>query len=181
MTKELSNLSGLSSTHGMMYLKCPICFITFGRYACQVARVENPTCSYACAGKAREVRIFTPCIVCGAEMEQTPSEAARVVTCGKRCSRIRRSSGNITPIKPQGAKVYRDRVKDIQSLSKCESCETTLGPWAIRGLEFDYSGAEPVMVADGHLWCRACHLKDVAPLGTPAREALKSSEEAFNG
>jgi hypothetical protein len=177
MTKELSNLSGLHRTHGMMYLTCPICFINFGRYASQIADVSNPTCSYACAGKAREVRVFTPCMVCGVEMEQTPSEAARVVTCGTRCSRIRKSLGNITPIKPKGTKAYKDRVKAIQSISKCANCETTLGPWAIRGLEFDYSGEEPAMVSDGYLWCRACHLKDVAPLGTPAREQRKADKE----
>lgn len=177
MAKELSNLSGLNRTHGMMYLTCPICFITFGRYACQVARVENPTCSYACAGKAREVRVFKPCIVCGVEMEQTPSEADRVVTCSKRCRFIRKTQGRGQPVRLGSTGVYRAAVKELYALGGCAKCATKIGPWAVRGLQFEFVDGYAVMKSSGELWCRACHLTDVAPLGTPAREQRKSDEE----
>lgn len=161
----------------MIYLECPICLTTFGRYASQIASVDNPTCSYACAYKAKEVRVFKPCVVCGIEMEQTPSEASRVTTCGKRCSSIRRRGGELKPIREQGAKEYRQRVKEIQLLGCCARCGSRVGPWVVRGLVFDYSGEEPKMISSGLLWCRKCHLEDVASLGTPAREAKKSERE----
>ncbi|EJN18698.1 hypothetical protein [Pseudomonas sp. GM80] len=173
MAKELSNLSKLSRTAGMVYVACPICGCTFARHTSHVARVANPTCSVACAAKAREVRVFKPCIICGKEMEQTPSEAARVVTCSKRCSFVKKTRGKGHPAKEHGSAIYLATVKKLYAIGRCENCTTNIGPWAVRGLEFDYSQPEVRLISAGSLWCRSCHLKLVAPLGSIAREGKR--------
>lgn len=173
MARELSNLSKLSRTAGMMYVRCPICGCTFARHTSHVTRVENPTCSIACAAKAREIRVFKPCCICTKEMEQTPSEAARVVTCSKHCSFVKKTKGKGYPAKVHGSAIYLAAVKKLYAIRRCENCSTTTGPWAVRGLVFDYSQQEPRLTSEGSLWCRCCHLKQVAPLGSIIREGKR--------
>jgi endogenous inhibitor of DNA gyrase (YacG/DUF329 family) len=177
MAKELSNLSKLSRTAGMMYVSCPICGCTFARHTSHVTRVANPTCSIACAAKAREIRVFKHCTICSKEMEQTPSEAARVVTCSKRCSFVKKTKGKGHPAKVHGSAIYLAAVKKLYAIGRCENCSTTTGPWAVRGLVFDYSQLEPRLTSEGSLWCRFCHLKQVAPLGSIIREGKRNKSD----
>lgn len=173
LARSFSSPTGIARTHGKVGLTCPICGIRFERYAAWVRKVSgNCTCSRACAAEARKVRVITQCRVCGTEMELTPSNAVRVVTCSRRCSRLRR--GDI-----HGVGEYIAAAKAVSDRGTCAECGSAVGPWVVRNLrphgdvvfpEFDTRAAE--------LWCRRCHLRGAAPLGAPARLAKQMNGSA---
>lgn len=174
--KQISNLSSLLTTHGKTGCRCPICGIHFERYTCKLARVSNPTCSRACAAIARRVRVHTKCTICNADMDQTPSNAARVVTCSKACSSIRRVKGENPS--PRNSAAYKKAARDIAGRQKCAACGIEHGPWVIRGLHFSYSQGVFDLDNDGELWCRTCHLAAILPLAVSARKRQTGPEGA---
>lgn len=174
--KQISNLSSLLTTHGKTGARCPICGIHFERYACHLARANNPTCSRACAAIARRVRVHTKCTICNADMDQTPSNAARVVTCSKACSIIRRVKGE-EPC-PRNSAAYKKAARAIADRQKCAACGIGHGPWVVRGLHFSYSQGVFAIVSDGELWCRTCHLAAILPRAVFARKLQAAQEGA---
>lgn len=155
----ISNLSGLKTIHGRMYLTCPVCFIGFSRFASHVARTLVSCCSRACASEIRKVRVEVFCVVCKASMEVIPSNITRVTTCSNRCSRIRRS------VKPEprfGLPEYKKAANKVSERGQCKKCYGKHGPWVVRGLMPEGDKIFPSFnTAKAELWCRRCHLNDV--------------------
>lgn len=166
---EKSNLTGYAGSRHM-HLTCPICGLRFHRPPSHVARNKvSTTCSRGCASESLKVRIETECVSCGASMEQTPSNAARVTTCSKECSTLRRVKNIKTVKRSLGAYVKASR--EICGRQSCEKCGANSGPWVVRNLEasIDESGRSYVDSSAAELWCRKCHLIDVAPMGAVER------------
>ena len=169
-THQISNLTPISRTHGKAGMTCPICGIRFERYISHLARVGCPTCSYACAGMARRVRIITNCRVCGTAMEHTPSDAARITTCSKRCSSLRRTGGNPL-VSPSGTAAYKNAAAKALEAGQCKICGVKHGPWSVVGIKVEYSDGIASLLANGELWCRQCHLAKASALGAHARRS----------
>lgn len=167
MVRSISNCTPLSRATGKLVFSCPVCGIAFEKPAAWAKRDGAHHCSRACASEARKVRVETHCVVCGKAMEKIPSEAARVTTCGKGCSSIRRRSE--TP-KHQSFAAYKAAAMQIAARGVCKKCGTQHGPWVVRGLKFSIGDDKAPNVAanDAELWCKHCHLKDVAPAGGAA-------------
>lgn len=163
-----SNLTPLSRTTGKLSFVCPICGISFEKPAAWAKRTENHYCSRACSAEGKKVRVETHCVVCGKAMEQIPSSVARITTCGKLCSSIRRRSD--AP-KHTGFAVYQKAIKDIAANGFCCKCGNVHGPWVVRSLKVVISEDKSVRVdADSaQLWCKHCHLEDIAPIGGYAK------------
>lgn len=169
-THQISNLTSIRRTHGKTGMTCPICGIRFERYMSHLERVDCPTCSVACAGMARRVRIITNCTVCGTAMEQTPSNAARITTCSKRCSSLRRTSGN--PLaNPSSTAAYKVAAAKALEAGQCKICGVKHGPWSVVGIKVEYSDGRTSLLESGELWCRQCHLAKASTLGAQARRA----------
>jgi len=149
-------------------MSCPICGRQFRRPPSHAARVSVNCCSRGCAAEARKVRIETHCVVCGVTMEQTPSDAERVTVCSKLCSSIRRRKSD-APKKSNFA-VYKKVADEIATQGLCANCGAKHGPWVVRGLHVSFDSTNAVVLdrSDASLWCRQCHLKDVAPSGGEA-------------
>lgn len=175
--KMLNKLSKLTHQAGMPVV-CPVCYITFYRAPSHVERVGTSYCSRACAFEGRKIRVVSHCRVCGKAMELTPSMVERQTTCSKKCSTVRRTKGR-TGGKGQGTSEYISTVKDIARRSVCVACGVTHGPWAIRGLSVTIAkdGEKTVNKDQATLWCKHCHLKDVAPLGSVVRDAKKKNKK----
>jgi hypothetical protein len=167
--RYFSNLTPLSRDAGKLAFVCPICGISFEKPAAWAKRCENHYCSRACCTEGRKVRIETHCVVCGKAMEQTPSDAARITTCGKHCSSIRRRSD--TP-RPSSFALYKKAAKNIVENGACCKCGKKHGPWIVRCLNVVLGNDNNVHVdADSaRLWCKHCHLKDIAPIGGDANK-----------
>jgi hypothetical protein len=90
LRNEQSNLTPLSRKTGKIVLDCPICFISFERYACWAKRKKVCYCSKACADEAkRRPQKFT-CVVCATDFTSIPSMVGRLVTCSEACRSTRR-------------------------------------------------------------------------------------------
>lgn len=167
MVRTTSNRTPLYRSAGKLSFDCPVCGISFEKPAAWAKRVSNHYCSVACTNEAKKVRIETHCVVCGKAMEQTPSDAARVTTCGKKCSSIRRRSKNP---KPKAFLAYKEVIKQIAQRGVCVLCGAKHGPWVVRGLngEIGADNELSVTATDAELWCKHCHLKDISPLGIAA-------------
>jgi hypothetical protein len=112
-------------------------------------------------------------------MMLSPSNVERKTTCSPECSSAKkRSRGSNT--RKFGLAAYQLAVKEISKRGVCEKCGTTTGPWAVRGLVVDViDGRMPSCIsANASLWCKHCHLVEVAPLGAKERESRKMRNEA---
>lgn len=153
--KMLNNQSALTHQAGMG-VTCPICCTRFYRAPSHVARVGVAYCSRGCQNEGAKVRIETRCVTCGKLMEQTPSNAQRVVTCSKECSTIRKQNGNLLPSSPMNTAAWRQHVMEVRAHGVCARCGQNHGPWVVR--------------ISGDLLCRVCHLTDIAQSGGLARQ-----------
>jgi len=164
-----SNRTVLSRATGKIPFDCPICGIGFEKYACWVRRGQkNVYCGRGCANEAKKVRIETHCVTCGKAMEQTPSDAERRRTCSYRCACIKKRSDNP---QPKASVAYKKAVAVIAARSECSCCGRTYGPWVVRGMVAAI-GDDGIARADGaraKLWCRDCHLRDLAPFAVQHR------------
>lgn len=164
----LTNKSKLSHQAGMG-LVCPICCTTFYRAPSHVARVSVSYCSTACHAEGQKVRIETHCVTCGTSMEQTPSDAIRIVTCSKRCSSMRRCGANPNP---RGFAAYKATVQKVCARACCDLCQSRSGPWVVRGLnpQITESGETVMTIENATLVCRNCYFyKSARRLGRWAR------------
>jgi hypothetical protein len=180
ISSHIPALTKLAPQAGKMLLQCPICGIDFLRYACHAKRVAVNYCGRGCAAKGAEVKVETSCVVCGKEMLLTPTEAARITTCSKACSSKRRRSKDHAG-RPSGFAAYRKAAASVANRGVCDSCGTQAGPWVVRGIRIELKeGCEPTAnTKDAKLFCKHCHLKEIAPLGTEGRKrrALSSNTE----
>lgn len=173
LQREQQNLTSYERSRAMT-ITCPICYTRFNRPPCHVARSAVNYCSRGCQAEGRKVRVHTTCIICENDMEQTPSNAARVVTCSKKCSSIRRRNLDRPPRKTSFA-AYKKSVNEIIKSGACSHCGVRHGPWAVRGVNVKVSqdGEVYADASTAELWCRNCHLTDIAPLGAAERERKK--------
>lgn len=169
LMRSISNRTPISRSIGKLVFSCPVCGMAFEKPAAWAKRDDSHHCGRACAAEARKVRVETHCVVCGEAMEKIPSEAGRVTTCSKECSSIRRRSENP---RPQSFTVYKDAAMKIAAPGVCQKCGATHGPWVVRGLKFAIgSHKEPTVDSDSaELWCKHCHLKELAPIGGEANK-----------
>lgn len=154
-----------------MHLTCPICGVVFNRAPSHVSRTKgHSTCSRACAAEARKVRVETQCVICEKSMELIPSEVEKKTTCSKECSTLRRTRGSKNT-KPAALAAYQKRAKEIAKTMECKNCGTSIGPWVVRGLKAEVTDDGKTIIDDecAELWCRHCHLSNVAHLGFIAR------------
>ena len=174
--KLLNNSTGYHPNRKMP-VSCPICGETFYRAPSHVARVAVSTCSRACAAEASKVRVITHCVSCQVPMEQTPTNAERITTCSKKCSTLRRTKGS-KGTKPNALGVYIRAANRIVTKQECLKCQTNTGPWAIRGLDAKLlpDGSTTLDESKAELWCRHCHLTEIAPSGPLARDAHKQGK-----
>jgi hypothetical protein len=172
---EQENLTGYNESRAML-ITCPVCFTKFKRAPSHVARRETCCCSRGCAAEIRKVRVISPCVSCGKQMELTPSNVPKKTTCSKSCSTLRRVKNSKT-VKKTSFGAYLKRVKEISARQLCANCLTTVGPWAVKNLEASMNDEGDVTVNDDHaeLWCLSCHMSNVAPLGAPIREANRKN------
>ena len=164
---EITNLTKYSESR-VMYVSCPVCWTRFSRPPSHLSRASVSTCSRACAAEARVVRVSTECVICGKEMSMIPSDVGKVTTCSTACSTLRRIK--LGTRKTSFAK-YQKAAKRIRTRGSCQKCGTNCGPWVIRGMtsNMQENGTVTVNESGAELWCRHCHLKDIAHLGAPAR------------
>jgi hypothetical protein len=165
----LNNKTTLMRTIGMLGFTCPVCGLTFEKPAAWAKRSNINYCSRECSNEGRKVRIHTKCVVCGVDMEQTPSDASKITTCGKRCSSIRRRRG--TP-SPGSFTAYKSEMKRIAEAGVCSQCGVQHGPWVIRGIKSELV-VDAMLIIDhtsGSLWCRPCHFHNIGVVGGRARQ-----------
>lgn len=169
LVRSLSNPTPLSRSVGKMVFDCPVCGVVFERSASSARRYNNHYCGRGCSAEAQKVRVETHCVVCGKSIELIPSLIGQIKTCSKTCSSIRRRSENT---RPGGFAVYQEAAKKTASVGACSQCGVTHGPWVVRGLKIMIGDDKTASVDDSNasLWCRACHLKDLAPIGGEANK-----------
>ena len=157
-----------------LLITCPICFTKFHRPPSHVARVATCYCSRACSAEGHKIRVISECVSCGKPMELPPSSVGKKTTCSKKCSTLRRSKGGKSN-NCRGFAAVISRIKKIQERGECVNCGVKHGPWAVRNLSGEMQSDGEVIINDENteLWCRHCHLKDVAPLGPLVRDAAK--------
>jgi 5-methylcytosine-specific restriction endonuclease McrA len=172
LERLLSNKSKLSHNAGMGIV-CPICCTMFYRAPSHVARVDVSYCSRACQAEGRKVRIVTNCVTCGIDMERTPSDAVRVVTCSRKCSSLRRRSENP---QPQAFALYKKAVESIRVRGACSRCSRKSGPWIVRGLNPRMEGDEIAIDKENAvLICQSCHFAEVGVIGGINRQKLRAT------
>jgi hypothetical protein len=167
MEKEISSATPLSNSAGKMRVVCLNCDTTFFRFASHVRRRAKNYCSVGCRQEGLKVQIHTKCVVCGADMLQSPSLAQRVTTCSKECSSNRKRGKSPSKNWPE----YKSAVAEVSALSLCCCCGKETGPWVVRGLlpEIDRSKAS--------LWCRTCHVKDILMKARDSKHAAPDALE----
>lgn len=166
---EFGKYRKLGSSSGKLAFDCPICGLLFERYASSTRRSKAVYCGRACAGIGRRVRIDASCLVCGKVYETTPAHAAKVFTCSKKCSSIRKRSRGSSPIESRPTYAWAAVQKLIRELSekqKCSRCSREYGPWKVRGIKVSTDNGD--VVADGSkafLLCADCHFKEIGNMG----------------
>jgi hypothetical protein len=103
-----------------------------------------------------------------------PTNVGRKTTCGPVCSSIKKRSRGASTRK-YNLTVYKQAMKEITDRAVCVKCDATVGPWVVRGMKVGITdGNIPVASSESaSLWCKHCHLADVAPLGGVARQKRK--------
>lgn len=71
-------------------VSCDNCGVPVTRRPSQI-KGKTTACSKDCAGMLRRVRVKSHCVICGKEMELTPSNVVQVVTCSRTCQKMRQS------------------------------------------------------------------------------------------
>jgi len=159
---ERAQLTTVARNKSKLPFNCDHCGIPFEKYACWAKRSTHHYCGRACANAARLVRIPKECVVCKAEMLLTPADYPRLSTCSKLCMRKRRTSTNINM---RSSPDYRAIVNRLKKNAVCAVCETTKGPWIVRGTKlWVQDGLSCADGTDAYLVCRNCHLKATQPL-----------------
>lgn len=174
MSAQFSQQTPISRSKGKLGFVCPVCLLSFERFAAWAKKVDVNYCSRECAGIGRRVRVIIHCITCESPFEVVPSNLGKLTTCSKLCSSLRRRG---TTPNPRSAAVALQFIRDFIREGRCIKCRASAGPWAVRGLivtfpEHDFPQIETSKVT---LWCRQCHLEDIALLGGIAN-ALRISE-----
>lgn len=146
MFTQLSNKTA-KIAGAMVTVQCMHCDEPFTRYACHVYRRNRYFCGRGCTNEARLVRIATECRVCQKPMEQTPSDAVRVVTCSRECLSVHRSVEH--PKNPYHERQYRAAMMKAREASTCIGCGRTHGPWIVRNA-----------LTDPRLLCRNCYASE---------------------
>jgi len=163
LVHAFSQKTKLSYNDGMQ-VACSYCGISFKRPASHLERVSAPCCSRACAAAIRVINIETKCIICHKIFVVIPSNLVRKTTCSKECSSMRRKSGKNLNIRSL-AKV-KIVIKEIEKRCYCYNCNSVIGPWVVRNIGATYeNGHTEVNSTKAELWCKHCHLKNIAPLG----------------
>lgn len=158
-----SNLTPLSRTRTMT-LTCPICCLRFHRPPSHAARVNVNYCSVACRNEGSKVRVESHCVVCGGVMFLTPSLSARLSTCSKRCSTLRRLKRNNPS--PKSLAAGKKTIESIRQRGSCCRCGANHGPWMVRGLKTVFvDGVPEIDDSNGELWCNRCFWPWAARLG----------------
>ena len=167
LQKELTSLTPLSGSAGKMHVLCLHCGTGFFRFASHVRRRGKNYCSVACKKEKKKVRVHTNCVVGGDDMEQTPSDAMRVVTCSKECSSNRRRGEAIGRSWPE----YKALVSKVAAIKTCCRCGSKSGPWVVNGLMQELNEEK------ASLWCRPCHLKEIQKKANDKKRATPESLE----
>lgn len=181
MRKQFSGLSGLAANTGKLRMVCPICGTDFLRPAAWAKRVNVNYCGRGCAAAGKRIEVECFCSICRSLMILTPSLAAKKTTCGPACSSAKKRSRGLNT-KPSSWSAYRDAAAEIGKRGICAKCGTTTGPWMVRGLKVEViDGCVPSAVSStASLWCKHCHLVDVAPLGAQERDRRKMPSNVFS-
>jgi hypothetical protein len=124
MSFMLSNSSSIAANSGKVLLDCPVCGISFLRYACWAKRKKVSYCGKGCADEAKRRPTAMTCVVCAKEFVGVPSEVGRIVTCSKEC-RVSDRRRKIVAKPPQvhanrasgtaNAKLTTEQVREIES------------------------------------------------------------------
>ncbi len=92
MSHERSGLTALARQTGKIRLDCPICGISFERYACHARKSKVCYCGKGCADEAKRRPVEVTCVECGVVFISIPAEVSRgkYCTCSKSCRSIHR-------------------------------------------------------------------------------------------
>lgn len=178
MLKQLSNSTSLPSNSGKVRLTCPICENVFVRHAAWAKRANVNYCGRGCVAIGQRVRVECFCTVCQASMMVIPANVGKKTTCGPVCSSVKKRSRG-TPTKKQGFAAYKRAMQGVIDRSICEKCGTNVGPWVVRGIEVHVTDGNlpAASLESASLWCRHCHLADVALIGAAARQKQRMASK----
>lgn len=156
-TMETSNFRVLGASVAKVGLDCPICGIRFERYACWVKRVNVSYCSRACSYEGHKVVVLQDCVICGKEMELSPVEATRKVTCSRVCLRLKRLRGG-----SHGVLEYKAEAARMVERGVCACCGVNHGPWFVVGLVVtrEVGSLPTVSAANARLLCKKCRFAE---------------------
>ena len=92
MSREISGLTTLARQTGKIRLDCPICGLSFERYACHARKSKVCYCGKACSDEAKRKPVQVTCVECGVIFFSIPAEVSRgkYCTCSKSCRSIHR-------------------------------------------------------------------------------------------
>lgn len=166
--KPITQMAPVSKTHGKLCFVCPICQVSFERFACWIRRGQQAVyCSRACSYESKKIVVEVGCVVCGESMLLKPSQLPKKVTCSYKCMRLKRLKKEVN----YGCLEYLAVIHEVENRGKCSRCDAIHGPWVVEGVTVKRAeGSLPV--ADGSsaiLVCRHCHMKKISPEGHSAR------------
>ena len=90
MSHESNGLTALSRVTGKVSLDCPVCGMSFERYACWAKRKKVCYCSKACSDESKRRPVEMKCVVCSSMFMNIPSQSSKIVTCSDTCMKSKR-------------------------------------------------------------------------------------------
>lgn len=156
---------------GKLYMECPVCTQGFYRHACHAKRVNQSFCGVGCANESKKCKVEKRCVVCDKGFMVTPTNLTRISTCSKVCQSLKRRC-SVVPTRPRSTAAYARAVQQVRTRGCCARCETTIGPWIVRGIAVVIPEND-VPIADAQqaeLICQSCHFKEVGVKGGISRQ-----------
>lgn len=168
MSRMLANKMNLTHQAGQG-LECPICFIRFYRAPSHAARVGVNYCSVACRCEGSKIVVITNCVICGVLMIRNPSTAERVITCGKKCSSLRRRGEHT---KGRSTGIYRIEAAKVAARRKCFQCgQMNANKYVVRNLVVipQPDGGHLIDSSNAQCQCMRCFGMEKLPQAWAAR------------
>lgn len=167
VTRETNSYRKITESKGKITLTCPICLLTFERYACWAKRYKVQYCGRGCMAEGRKIIVMLQCEHCKKDIESNPTRAKWQRFCDKECSKaFTRANRRI----PHNSADYKQVIATINKV--CIVCKTEQGPWYIRGI-VPISTPPYVSIEQAKIYCKSCGHKDQGKFISNHPEAIQ--------
>lgn len=170
---QINNKTPISRSSSKVSLCCAVCGLVFERYAAWAKKAAVHYCGRGCASEGRKIVVECICAVCGVAYQSNPSKSTRVVTCSRRCFRLKKIRDPDNLLDRLEAIQARDEI--AADATHCAKCKGMFGEETrcVEGLIATLSDDSVTVIVDtssARVVCRPCHMEKTGKIAVRKRK-----------